>query len=90
VSSEEIKTRRVQKSLAEAGLVDVDLDEFPERIKEVKHLAIGRLGELLERENAVQERQSVAHSLGTLKRLETTLRADPGLPKSEPSRPTDE
>jgi len=35
---------------------------------------MGRLGELLERQNGIGERESVAHSLGTLKRLETTCR----------------
>jgi hypothetical protein len=71
---EENHTPRVWKSLRQAGLVEINLDEFPERLKEVKHVAIGRLGELLERQTGLREREFVAHSLGTLKRLEATLR----------------
>jgi hypothetical protein len=83
VSREESKTQRVRKSLTDAGLVEINLDEFPARIKEVKHLAMGRLGELLQLETSIQERQSVARSLGTLKRLEGTLRSKPHEPTSE-------
>lgn len=50
-------------------------DEFPERIKEVKRVVTGRLGELLEMKAGVQERDSAAYSLGRLKDLETTLQA---------------
>jgi len=42
---------------------------------------MGRLGELLERQNGIGERESVAHSLGTLKRLETTLPTDATPPR---------
>ena len=89
-TSEKTQTERVWKSLAEAGLVKVSLDEFLERIKDAKHVAIGRLGELLKLENGIQERESVAHSLGTLKRLETTLRESTYLPAVAPSKPSDE
>jgi hypothetical protein len=81
--SEETRTQRVRESLTQARLVEIEVDEFPDRIKEVKHVAIGRLGELLERENGVQERESVAHSLGTLRRLEATLQAGTRLPKAD-------
>jgi hypothetical protein len=64
------------KSLSKAGLVEIALDEFPERIKEVKHVVMGRLSELLELKNGIQERDSAAYSLGTLKNLETTLLTD--------------
>jgi hypothetical protein len=65
----------------EAGLVEIKLDEFPDKLKKVKRVAIGWLGELLERQTGIREQESVAHSLGTLKRLETTLRADATQPQ---------
>jgi hypothetical protein len=74
--SEEDRTKRVRKSLAEAGLVEIAPNEFPDRIREVKQVAIGHLGELLKSETGAGEHRSVAHSLGTLRRLEATLRAD--------------
>jgi hypothetical protein len=70
------QTQRVWKSLTEAGLVEIKLEEFPDKLKKVKHVAIGWLGELLERHTAVREREVVAHSLGTLKTLEATLRTE--------------
>jgi len=75
VSSEEKNIQKVRKSLTDAGLVEISLDQFPERIKEVCHVAMGRLGELLEHKNAVEERQCVARSVGTLKRLESRVEA---------------
>jgi hypothetical protein len=78
---EKAQTQRVWKSLTEAGLIEIKLEEFANKLKEVKHVAMGRLGELLERQNALRERESVAHSLGTLKRLETTLPADSTPPR---------
>jgi hypothetical protein len=74
--NEQAQNRRVWQSLTEAGLVEIKLDEFPDKLKKVKHVAIGWLGELLERQTAIREQESVAHSLGTLKMLETTLRTD--------------
>jgi len=71
---EESDKERVWKLLSRAGLVDITLDEFPERIKEAKLVVMGRLSELLELTTDVQERQSAAYSLATLKKLETTLR----------------
>lgn len=56
-----------------SGLVEITLDEFPERIKDVKHVVMGRLSELLESKTGVQERESAAFSLGTLKNLEAAL-----------------
>ncbi len=73
---EESEKERVWKLLSEAGLVDITLDEFPERIKEAKHVVMGRLSELLELTTDIQERQSAAYSLATLKKLETTLLAE--------------
>jgi hypothetical protein len=70
---EESEKERVWKLLSKAGLVDITLDEFPERIKEAKHVVIGRLNELLGLTTDIQERQSAAYSLATLKKLETRL-----------------
>jgi hypothetical protein len=75
--SEEDRIQRVRKSLADARLVEIEVDEFPDRIREVKQVAMGRLGELLQKDTGLQERRSVAHSLGTLSRLEATLKTDP-------------
>jgi hypothetical protein len=74
--NEQAQNQRVWQSLIEAGLVEIKLDEFPDKLKKVKRVAIGWLGELLERQTAIPEQESVAHSLGTLKRLETSLRTD--------------
>ena len=71
---EESDKERVWKLLSRAGLVDIPLDEFPERVKEAKLVVMGRLSELLELTTDVQERQSAAYSLATLKKLETSLR----------------
>jgi hypothetical protein len=70
---EDSEKERIWKLLSEAGLIDITLDDFLDRIKEAKHAVMGRLGELLERTNHTQERESAAYSLATLKRLETTL-----------------
>jgi hypothetical protein len=92
--SEESEKEQVWKLLSEAGLVDITIDDFPERIKEVKHVVMGRLSELLELTTDIQERQSAAYSLGTLKKLETTLGVDtcqpsPGDRGDPPSLPDD-
>jgi hypothetical protein len=81
--SEEDRSQRVRKSLADARLVEIEPDEFPDRIREVKQVAIGRLGELLEKDTGPREHRSVAHSVGTLSRLEASLRADVDVRKSE-------
>ena len=90
-SPEETISRRVWESLRKAGLVEIKVDEFPERIKEVKHVTLGRLGELLELTAGTQEQQSVAHSVGFLKKLETTVREDVGSqPEPELPSPSEE
>jgi hypothetical protein len=89
VSGKQIKTPRVWKLLTDAGLIEIDLDEFPERIKEVKHMALGRLGEMLELKTGMAERQCVAHSLGTLKWLERSLGAPPPGPRSGAVEPSE-
>src|SRR5260370_38915235 len=73
---DESEKEQVWKLLSEAGLVDITLDDFPERLKQAKHVVMGRLSELLELTTDIQERQSVAYSLGTLKKLDTTLGGD--------------
>jgi len=70
---EESEAERVRRLLVEAGFVDITVDEFPERVKEAKHAVMGRLGELLELTTDIQERRSAAHSLATLRKIETTL-----------------
>ena len=80
---EEDRSQRVRKTLAEARLVEIAPDEFPDRIREVKQVAIGHLGELLKSGTGAREHRSVAHSVGTLRRIEATLRADADLQKSE-------
>jgi hypothetical protein len=74
--NEQAQNQRVWQSLTEAGLVEIKLNEFPDKLKKVKDVAIGWLGELLEQQTAIREQESVAHSLGTLKMLETTLGTD--------------
>ena len=88
---EESAEEQVWKLLSEAGLIDIPPDEFAERIKEAKHVVMGRLSELLELTTDIQERQSAAYALGTLKKLETTLGVDtcqpsPGDRRDPPKR----
>lgn len=59
--------------LSEAGLVDIPIDEFSERVKEAKKAVMNRLGELLESTTDIDERDSAAYSLATLKKLEIAL-----------------
>ena len=83
-SDEISEQQQAWKSLSKAGLIEIALDEFPERIRQVKLVVMSRLSELLERKNRIQERNAVAYSLGTLKNLEATLRAE--TPPAEPSK----
>jgi len=71
--NEESEKERVWRVLSEAGLIEFPPEEFAQRIKEAKHVVIGRLGELLERSTDIQERESAAYSLATLKKLEGTV-----------------
>ena len=84
--TEEDRSHGVWKSLADAKLVQIEVEEFPERIREVKQIAIGHLGKLLQKDAGPAESRSVAHALGTLSRLEANLRADAKLQKSGPSQ----
>jgi hypothetical protein len=72
-SSEKSEKQRLWRSLLEAGLIDIPPDHFADRVKEAKAVVMGRLGELLHVKSNIQERESAAHSLATLKKLETTL-----------------
>jgi len=83
--ADEDRSHRVRKSLTDARLVEISPEEFPDRIREVKQIAIGHLGQLLETESGLREPRSVAHSLGTLSRLEATLRAESQTQKSRPA-----
>jgi len=64
------------KSLADAGLVEIEIDEFPKRIEDVKQTVMVRLSELLVKETDWRERESAAYSLGTLKKLESKVKAN--------------
>lgn len=64
--------------LSEAKLIDIPADELPERIREVKAAVAKRLGELLESANDLEERDSAAYSLATLKKLESTVKRNAG------------
>ena len=67
---------QVWSVLREAGLVEIRLDEFAQRIRDVKHMVTGRLFDLLNINTGVQERESAAYSLGTLKGLELKVLAN--------------
>jgi len=83
-SDEETEEQQAWRVLSEAGLVEIRLDEFAERIKDVKRIVIGRLRELLDFDTGMKERESAAYSLGTLKGLELKVLANAAKP-SEPS-----
>ena len=70
---EESEKERVWRVLSEAGLIDIPPDEFAERIKEAKRVVMGRLSELLAATTDIQECESAAYSLATLKELERTV-----------------
>ena len=65
--------RSIWNRLFEAGLTEIKPGDIPERIKEAKHVAMERLSELLESANRARERESVAQSVGTLRKLEKSL-----------------
>lgn len=60
--------------LSDAKLIDIPADELPERVKEVKAAVVQRLGELMEVSTDIEERDSAAYSLATLKKLEATVK----------------
>jgi hypothetical protein len=84
-SDEETEALQVWRTLSEAGLLEIALDEFAEKIREVKHIVVVRLSELLDLDAGTEERESAASSLGTLKGLELkVLENNPN--SSDPSK----
>ncbi len=75
-SDKETEEQEAWRVLSEAGLVEIRLDEFAERIRDVKRIVGARLHELLDFNSGVKERESAAYSLGTLKRLELKVLAN--------------
>ena len=69
--------------LSEAGLVDIPTDEFSERVKEAKKAVMDHLGELLETTADIEETDSAAYSLATLKTLETALQRKGAFPAAD-------
>ncbi len=75
-SDDEPDELQVWRVLSEAGLVEIRLDEFAERIRDVKRIVTGRLRDLLDFNTGVQELESAAYSLGTLKGIELKVLAN--------------
>ena len=75
-SDEETEEQKVWRVLSEAGLVEIGLDEFAQRIGDVKRIVIVRLRELLDFNTGIKERDSAAYSLGTLTGLELKVLAN--------------
>lgn len=84
-SGEESEEQRAWRVLSEAGLVEIRLDEFAERIRDVKRIVTVHLRELMDFNAGPEERESAAHSLGTLKGLELKLLANAPKPP-DPSK----
>lgn len=74
--SEQSEKEWIWRLLSEAGLIDIRLDELPQRVKEAKDVVVRRLSELLEGSTDIHERQSAAYSLATLKKLQNRLGRD--------------
>jgi hypothetical protein len=83
-SDDETEEQQVWRVLSEAGLVEIPVDEFAEKIRDIKRIVMVRLCELLDVDTDFQERQSAAYSLGALKRLEVKVLATAPKPP-EPS-----
>jgi len=79
-SDDETEEQQAWRALSEAGLVEIGLDEFAEKIGDVKRIVIVRLRELLDFNTGIKERESAAYSLGTLRGLELKLLANPPKP----------
>jgi len=82
-SDEETEEQQAWRVLSEAGLVEIRLDEFAERIRDVKRIVTVRLRELLDLNGGTKERESAAYSLGTLKELELKVNAPTPVDPSE-------
>lgn len=85
-SDKEFERERLWTTLSEAGFLDIEPDEFTDRIKKAKHAVIERLTELLQVTSDYRERESAAYSLATLKKLETTVERS-GKARSSESTP---
>ena len=79
-SDEGTEKQQIWRVLSEAGLVEIRLDEFAERIRDVKRIVTARLRELLDFDTGIKERESAAYSLGTLKGLELKVLANAAKP----------
>lgn len=79
-SDDETEEQQAWRALSEAGLVEIRLEEFAERIKDVKRIVTVRLRELLDFNTGIKERESAAYSLGTLRGLELKVLANPPKP----------
>ena len=73
-SDDEFDQLQAFRLLHGTGLVEISLDQFGERIADVKRIVVSRLRELLDIDSGIQERDSAAYSLGTLAGLEVKLR----------------
>lgn len=78
---EESEQHQAFRLLDGAGLVEISVDEFAERIADVKRIVVSRLRDLLDLNCGIQERDSAAYSLGTLAGLEMKLRTNAPRPK---------
>ena len=78
---EESEAQQLWRMLSEAGLVEIRVDEFAERIKDVKRIVMLRLRELLDFNNGIQERESAVYSLGALRGLELKVLANAPTPR---------
>ena len=65
--------QKLWQCLTDAHLVEIAVEEFPERIREVKNTVMTRLSQLMYEHTDWRERESAAYSLGTLKKLESKL-----------------
>jgi hypothetical protein len=64
---------QLRNLLSEAGLLDIPADELPKRIKQAKDSIMHRLVQLIGRRDKLEERESAAYMLGTLKKVEMLL-----------------
>jgi hypothetical protein len=85
-SDDETEEQQAWRALSEAGLVEIRLDEFAEKIGDVKRIVIVRLRELLDFNTGIKERESAAYSLGTLRGLELKVLANPPKPPDSSER----
>jgi hypothetical protein len=83
-SGDQKEQAQVFRTLSEAGLVEIGVEEFPERLADVKRLVMTHLRELLDLDRTDKERESAAYSLGTLKGLELKLKGK-AAPETNPS-----